>query len=181
MQPSSLSSSSKQKSFHPQETKQKSYPVSDEELRLAFDALGGKDGILTVETFAQKAKDFRIHNFREIIGDTGQISFNELKTLLSAHENLLTDDPAEQCMKFFDPLNSGYVDVKLLKSSLENVFHLEITDEELDTIIRVLDSDGDGKLSALDWNQAIERLFVVDYFLFELLFLVIFLVTDDLK
>ena len=161
MQVPPSSSSSKQKSFHSQETKTKSYPVSDEELRLAFDALGGKDGILTVETFAQKAKDFRIHNFRELIGDTGQLSFSELKTLLSSHENLLTDNPADQCMKFFDPLNSGYVDMKLLKSSLENVFHLEITDEELDNIIRVLDSDGDGKLSGQDWNQAIECLFVV--------------------
>ena len=49
--------------------------VTDEELRLAFEALADGAEVITVETFAQKLKDFKVHNFRELVGDTGELTF----------------------------------------------------------------------------------------------------------
>lgn len=159
--PSNQSQNSKSSSFG--STKKRSRSVTDEELRLAFEALTGGAEVLTVETFAQKTKDFRIHNFRELIGESGQLTFDDLKELLMNNERLLTDDPVEQSMKFLDPMNTGFVDLKLLKTSIERTFKTEISQQEMENIIKAVDSDGDGKISLNDWDQLLSFLFVYLY------------------
>jgi hypothetical protein len=79
--------------------KNRSVSVSDEEFRLGFEALSGGSDSISVESFAQKVKDFHIHNFRELVGESGEISFDELRTFLMTNDRFLVDDPIEQAMK----------------------------------------------------------------------------------
>ncbi|KAH7827792.1 uncharacterized protein MONOS_9118 [Monocercomonoides exilis] len=129
--------------------------VTDEELRLAFELLADGEERLSVETFAQKTKDFHIHNFRELIGESGSITFEELRDFLMNNDRLLSDDPIEQSFRFLDPFNTGYVDMKLLKASLEKSMHSEVTQLEMENIIASTDKDKDGKISLEDFAEMI--------------------------
>jgi Ca2+-binding EF-hand superfamily protein len=57
-------------------------------------------------------------------------------------------------------MNTGFVDLKLLKASLERLFHVELTPQDMENIIKATDSDGDGKLSLDDFAEMITFLFV---------------------
>ncbi|KAA6400372.1 MAG: hypothetical protein EZS28_004097 [Streblomastix strix] len=103
---------------------------------MAFDLLTDGDQVLTVEKFAAKTRDFHVHNFRELIGEKNYLSFEELRDFLLLNDRLGSDDAMMLSMKFLDPQNTGFVDMKIVKNFLEKTLNVELSAKDLEEIIK---------------------------------------------
>ncbi|KAK2952124.1 hypothetical protein BLNAU_12975 [Blattamonas nauphoetae] len=135
---------------------QKAPRISDQELRMAFEALSGNTDLITTENLIKLLKPFHIHNFRELVGEKGSLTFPELETFIRDNERFAPDDAVQASMKYFDQGNTGSLDLKQLKQFLEQMTGTEITNEEMESILKVTDSDGDGVINMSDYEKMID-------------------------
>lgn len=54
-------------------------------------------------------------------------------------------------MQTYDPDNTGYVNLEVLKTMMNKLGHSNITDEDLDVLVQAADVDGDGRISIDDF------------------------------
>jgi hypothetical protein len=70
--------------------------VTEEEIRLAFDFITEGESAITTEMLAQKLRDLKIHNYRELMGEKNKknsLSFEELKDFLLSKSHFVADNP----------------------------------------------------------------------------------------
>ena len=68
----------------------------------------------------------------------------------------------------YDPHDTGYVDLEVLRSIFSNLGFGEVTAEDVTVLIETADVDGDGKISLFDFRFAIDPVYYIVMFLFRI-------------
>ena len=61
----------------------------------------------------------------------------------------------KEAFKVYDPHDTGYVDLEVLRSIFSNLGFGEVTSEDVDVLIETADVDGDGKISLSDFRKMV--------------------------
>lgn len=57
----------------------------------------------------------------------------------------------------YDPHDTGYVDLEVLRSIFSNLGFGEVTSEDVNVLIETADVDGDGKISLSDFRKMVSH------------------------
>ncbi|EKX44255.1 hypothetical protein GUITHDRAFT_95073 [Guillardia theta CCMP2712] len=132
--------------------------VDEEELKAAFDFFDvHKKGVLTPADLKQRLsvfyKNLPAREYKFLISEP-DFTFNTLKKLLVNNE-LKDFDPVKEAFKVYDPHETGYVDIEVLRSIFINLGFGEVTNEDVAVLIETADVDGDGKISLADFRKMV--------------------------
>jgi Ca2+-binding EF-hand superfamily protein len=100
----------------------------------------------------------RIHQFHQMKDSDYQALIPEHNFTVEALWNLLESsslasfDPVEQAFNMYDPNGTGYLDLDVLKQMVGMMGYGELSRDDIDTLIRAADNDGDGKISLEDFR-----------------------------
>ena len=62
-------------------------------------------------------------------------------------------DPVREAFRVYDPEGTGFVDVQTLNHIMSRMGYGEMTSEDLDTLVKTADIDGDGRISLDDFRS----------------------------
>lgn len=132
-----------------------------------------KDGLIHKEELQLALfKNSNIHNlFADRIFDmfdvkrNGVIEFGEFVRSLSVfHPNTTQDEKIAFAFRLYDLRNTGFIEHEELKEMVLALFNesdLELSDDVVETIVdqtfRLADSNGDGKIDPIEWNQFVKK------------------------
>lgn len=86
---------------------------------------------------------------------TGVRRYKTLHRLLVNNE-LTNFDPVKEAFKVYDPHDTGYVDIEVLKSIFTNLGFGDITADDVQVLIETADVYGDGRISLDDFRKMIK-------------------------
>jgi calmodulin len=123
-----------------------------------------KDGIVSQKDMAD-----RLRAFYDELPDADEVRQLVSKRGLTAKDvlNLFEDgsgpalagfDAVKESFRLYDPDGTGYVDEGLLRLFFKNLLGPgdPLTDDDLDTLVRIADVDGDGRISLEDYRAFVE-------------------------
>ena len=133
--------------------------VDEEELRAAFDFFDvQKKGVLTPADLKARLsvfyKNLPAREYKFLISEP-EFTYKTLHKLLVNNE-LTNFDPVKEAFKVYDPHDTGYVDIEVLKSIFTNLGFGEITADDVQVLIETADVDGDGRISLDDFRKMIK-------------------------
>ncbi|CCW66620.1 unnamed protein product [Phytomonas sp. Hart1] len=65
-------------------------------------------------------------------------------------------DPVQEAFRIYDPYGTNYIDVKTMAYIMARIGFGELSDEELDILVKAADFDRDGKISFQDFRRLVE-------------------------
>ncbi len=85
-----------------------------------------------------------------------EITKAELQTILKG-TRLINFDPVKEAFKLYDPRGTGFLDKVQLFRFFQVLGFGEVSDEDIEAIVSILDVDGDGKIGLEDFRNAINH------------------------
>jgi len=133
--------------------------ITEDELRVAWDFFDtqGKSK-LTVGDIKRRLqtfyKDVTTREVKFLLNNQPEISFEDLYALL--RDNQLTNfDPVKEAFKVYDPSNTGFVDIDVVKTFFKELGYGEISEEDAKIIIETADGDKDGRIGLDDFRTMV--------------------------
>merc|ERR1712070_227283 len=130
--------------------------IQEHELRIAWDFFDTKGtGKLTAADIKRRLSTF-YHNvsnkeIKFLLNNQPEITFEDLYELLK--DNQLTNfDPVKEAFKVYDPQDTGFVDMAVVKEFFHNLGHGDISDEDAKIILETADADKDGRIGLDDFR-----------------------------
>uniref|UniRef100_A0A7S2K1J0 Calmodulin n=1 Tax=Zooxanthella nutricula TaxID=1333877 RepID=A0A7S2K1J0_9DINO len=133
--------------------------IKEDELKVAWDFfdVAGKNKLTStdikkrLQTFY---KDVSTREVKFLLNNQPEITFEELYALL--RDNQLTNfDPVKEAFKVYDPHNTGFVDMDMLKTLFKDLGYGEISEEDAKIILETADSDKDGRIGLTDFRMMV--------------------------
>jgi Ca2+-binding EF-hand superfamily protein len=133
--------------------------ITEDELKVAWDFFdtGGKSKLTTndikkrLQTFY---KDISTKEVKFLLNNQPEITFEELYALLK--DNQLTNfDPVKEAFKVYDPHNTGFVDMEVIKSFFKDLGYGDISEEDAKIILETADGDKDGRIGLDDFRMMV--------------------------
>mmetsp|Transcript_46131 Transcript_46131/g.81197 ORF Transcript_46131/g.81197 Transcript_46131/m.81197 type:complete len:178 (-) Transcript_46131:98-631(-) len=133
--------------------------ITEDELRVAwdfFDTTGKTKLNMTdikkrLQTFY---KDITSREVKFLLNNQPEISFEDLYALL--RDNQLTNfDPVKEAFKVYDPQNTGFVDMDVVKTFFKELGYGEISEEDAKIILETADGDKDGRIGLDDFRMMV--------------------------
>mmetsp|Transcript_19606 Transcript_19606/g.3210 ORF Transcript_19606/g.3210 Transcript_19606/m.3210 type:complete len:140 (+) Transcript_19606:220-639(+) len=93
-------------------------------------------------------------DFKFLMAGKSDMSVRELFDILKYNE--LDDfDPIEEAFKFYDPGNTGFVDLERLREVFSMLGYGELSHSDMQILVECADADLDGKISLEDFRRLI--------------------------
>jgi len=132
--------------------------VDEDELKAAFDFFDvHKKGTLTPADLKQRLgvfyKNLPAREYKFLISEP-DFTYKTLHKLLVNNE-LKDFDPVKEAFKVYDPHETGFVDIEILKGIFSNLGFGEVTQEDVAVLIETADVDGDGRISLDDFRRMV--------------------------
>eukprot|EP00933_Yihiella_yeosuensis_P014808 TRINITY_DN13117_c0_g3_i1.p1 TRINITY_DN13117_c0_g3~~TRINITY_DN13117_c0_g3_i1.p1 ORF type:complete len:180 (+),score=41.42 TRINITY_DN13117_c0_g3_i1:139-678(+) len=133
--------------------------ITEDELKVAwdfFDTAGkGKLSMSEIKKRLQTFyKDISTREVKFLMNNQPEISFDELYALLK--DNQLTNfDPVKEAFKVYDPNNTGFVDMDVVKHFFKELGYGEISDEDAKIILETVDNDKDQRIGLDDFRMMV--------------------------
>merc|ERR1719329_389589 len=133
--------------------------ITEDELRVAWDFfdINGKTKLTMgdikrrLQTFY---KDITSREVKFLLNNQPEISFEDLYALL--RDNQLTNfDPVKEAFKVYDPHNTGFVDMDMVKMFFKDLGYGDISDEDAKIILETADGDKDGRIGLDDFRMMV--------------------------
>merc|ERR1719408_1101860 len=133
--------------------------IKEEELKVAWDFFDTKGtGRLTAGDIKRRLSTFyknvSTKEIKFLLNNQPEITFEELYNLLK--DNQLTNfDPVKEAFKVYDPHDTGFVDMNVVKDFFTNLGYGEISDEDTKIILDTADGDKDGRIGLDDFRMMV--------------------------
>eukprot|EP00931_Biecheleriopsis_adriatica_P037657 TRINITY_DN2159_c0_g2_i1.p1 TRINITY_DN2159_c0_g2~~TRINITY_DN2159_c0_g2_i1.p1 ORF type:complete len:183 (-),score=64.06 TRINITY_DN2159_c0_g2_i1:32-580(-) len=133
--------------------------ITEDELRVAWDFFdtNGK-GKLSMSEIKKRLqtfyKDITTREVKFLLNNQPEITFEELYALLK--DNQLTNfDPVKEAFKVYDPNNTGFVEMDIVKNFFKELGYGEISDEDAKIILETADGDKDQRIGLDDFRMMV--------------------------
>lgn len=100
------------------------------------------------------AKEMTSKDYKFLMAGKNEITLRELHDILKYNE-LEDFDPIAEAFSFFDPQNTGFVDLERLKEIFSLLGYEELSYGDLQILVECADADLDGKISLEDFRRLI--------------------------
>eukprot|EP00929_Paragymnodinium_shiwhaense_P020429 TRINITY_DN13626_c0_g1_i1.p1 TRINITY_DN13626_c0_g1~~TRINITY_DN13626_c0_g1_i1.p1 ORF type:complete len:174 (-),score=62.87 TRINITY_DN13626_c0_g1_i1:327-848(-) len=133
--------------------------ISEDELRVAWDFFDttGK-AKLTMNDIKKRLqtfyKDITTREVKFLLNSQPDITFEELYALLKDNQ-LSNFDPVKEAFKVYDPHNTGFVDMDMVKTFFKDLGYGDISDEDAKIILETADADKDGRIGLDDFRMMV--------------------------
>eukprot|EP00747_Dinoflagellata_sp_TGD_P162415 gnl/TRDRNA2_/TRDRNA2_179984_c0_seq1.p1 gnl/TRDRNA2_/TRDRNA2_179984_c0~~gnl/TRDRNA2_/TRDRNA2_179984_c0_seq1.p1 ORF type:complete len:175 (-),score=59.05 gnl/TRDRNA2_/TRDRNA2_179984_c0_seq1:179-703(-) len=133
--------------------------ITEDELKVAWDFFDttGKTKLTMgdikkrLQTFY---KDVSTREVKFLLNNQQEITFEDLYALLK--DNQLTNfDPVKEAFKVYDPQNTGFVDLEVVKTFFKELGYGEISEEDAKIILETADADKDGRIGLDDFRMMV--------------------------
>mmetsp|Transcript_59347 Transcript_59347/g.130014 ORF Transcript_59347/g.130014 Transcript_59347/m.130014 type:complete len:174 (-) Transcript_59347:61-582(-) len=130
--------------------------ITEEEMKIAWDFFDTRGtGKLTSTDLRKKLatfyKNVSSKEIKFLLNNQPEITFDELYALLM--DNQLTNfDPVKEAFKVYDPNDTGFVDMSIVKEFFANLGYGDISDEDAKIILETADADKDGRIGLEDFR-----------------------------
>mmetsp|Transcript_16775 Transcript_16775/g.39548 ORF Transcript_16775/g.39548 Transcript_16775/m.39548 type:complete len:160 (+) Transcript_16775:59-538(+) len=118
----------------------------------------GKKGVLTPADLKARLsvfyKNLPAREYKFLISEP-EFTYKTLHKLLMNNE-LTNFDPVREAFKVYDPHETGFVDIEVLKAIFSNLGFGDVTNEDVQVLVETADVDGDGKISLEDFRHMIQ-------------------------
>ncbi|CAN0050779.1 unnamed protein product [Scytosiphon promiscuus] len=84
-----------------------------------------------------------------------EMNLHDLQEVLLDNE-VTNFDPVAEAFKAYDPSETGFVDLEILRSIFDNLGFGQLSDNDLAVLVEVADSDGDGRIGITDFRGMCE-------------------------
>ena len=115
--------------------------ITEQDLKVAWDFFDVKGGKLTASQLHQKLsvfyKDVGSKEIKFLLNNQSDITFQELHDLLKDNQ-LNYFDPVKEAFKVYDPHDTGYVDMSIVKEFFSNLGFGEISDEDCQVVLQTV-------------------------------------------
>uniref|UniRef100_A0A7R9VYC1 EF-hand domain-containing protein n=1 Tax=Chlamydomonas euryale TaxID=1486919 RepID=A0A7R9VYC1_9CHLO len=134
--------------------------MTEEDLLTAWEVISPHgDDVLTKSQLLDSLRLFFPHitarDVKQLVGP-GNLSLDKLRELLfhtQTPDSAFTD-PNWEAFKIIDPHGTGYVEMNVLKRLLMQLPGVDmIDDDDVEFLHKLVDVDGDGRISFRDWAQ----------------------------
>jgi Ca2+-binding EF-hand superfamily protein len=89
-----------------------------------------------------------------LLNNQQEITFEDLYELLK--DNQLTNfDPVKEAFKVYDPNDTGFVDMEVVKEFFANLNYGDISDDDAKIILETADADKDGRIGLDDFRMMV--------------------------
>lgn len=133
--------------------------ITEDELKVAWEFFdtNGK-GKLTMSEIKKRLqtfyKDITTREVKFLLNNQPEITFDELFALLK--DNQLTNfDPVKEAFKVYDPNNTGFVDMDIVKTFFKELGYGDISDEDAKIILETADGDKDQRIGLDDFRMMV--------------------------
>eukprot|EP00746_Dinoflagellata_sp_MGD_P000156 gnl/MRDRNA2_/MRDRNA2_100269_c0_seq1.p1 gnl/MRDRNA2_/MRDRNA2_100269_c0~~gnl/MRDRNA2_/MRDRNA2_100269_c0_seq1.p1 ORF type:complete len:203 (+),score=54.79 gnl/MRDRNA2_/MRDRNA2_100269_c0_seq1:74-610(+) len=133
--------------------------ITEEELKIAWDFFDQKGtNRLTASDIKRRLQTFyknvSTKEIKFLLNNQPEITFEELYNLLK--DNQLTNfDPVKEAFKVYDPNDTGFVDMNVVKDFFQGLGYGEISDEDTKIILDTADGDKDGRIGLDDFRMMV--------------------------
>jgi len=133
--------------------------ITEDELKIAWDFFdpNGKNKLTSADIKKRLStfyKDISTREVKFLLNNQPEITFEELYGLLK--DNQLTNfDPVKEAFKVYDPHNTGFVDMDMIKTFFKDLGYGDISDEDAKIILETADSDKDGRIGLDDFRMMV--------------------------
>mmetsp|Transcript_97819 Transcript_97819/g.174241 ORF Transcript_97819/g.174241 Transcript_97819/m.174241 type:complete len:180 (+) Transcript_97819:70-609(+) len=133
--------------------------ITPDELKVAWDFFDTNDKkkltTLDIKRRLQTFyKDITAREVKFLLNNEPEITFDDLYKLLK--DNQLTNfDPVKEAFKVYDPNNTGFVDMDMVKYFFKELGYGEISDEDAKIILETADGDKDGRIGLDDFRMMV--------------------------
>uniref|UniRef100_A0A0G4IEX6 EF-hand domain-containing protein n=1 Tax=Chromera velia CCMP2878 TaxID=1169474 RepID=A0A0G4IEX6_9ALVE len=133
--------------------------IDRDELKVAWDFFDVKGaGKLTVNDIKKRLsvfyKNLSVKEVRFLLNNQNEITFDELYNLLK--DNQLTNfDPVKEAFKVYDPLDTGFVDMNVVKEFFKNLGYGDISEDDAKILLQTADADKDGRIGLEDFRMMV--------------------------
>jgi Ca2+-binding EF-hand superfamily protein len=133
--------------------------IKEEELKVAWDFFDTKGtGKLTAADIKRRLTTFykNVSNkeIKFLLNNQQEITFEDLYDLLK--DNQLTNfDPVKEAFKVYDPNDTGFVDMEVVKEFFANLNYGDISDDDAKIILETADADKDGRIGLDDFRMMV--------------------------
>lgn len=93
-----------------------------------------------------------MREFKFLMAGKTSLTLDDLRELV-ADNDLTGFDPVAEAFKVFDPSGSGIADEGVLRDVFRRLGFEELSDEDMDILLRTADVDGDGRVSREDFRR----------------------------
>jgi len=115
-------------------------------------------GTITMQDIKKRvssfAREMTTRDYKFLMSGKNTITIRELMEILEYNE-LEDFDPVAEAFKFFDPEETGYVDLRKLKEIFKQLGYEELTQGDLQILVECADADLDGKICLEDFRRLI--------------------------
>ncbi|KAJ1411061.1 hypothetical protein B484DRAFT_336170 [Ochromonadaceae sp. CCMP2298] len=135
--------------------------ITPEEISLAFKMLDAdKSGQITLVNLKKRLgvlfPELTVTDYRFLMNNKKEMSLEDLNELLLDND-VVNFDPVAEAFKVFDPTGEGVVSGRKLREAFVVYGMGELTEMELDILIKTADMDGDGSISLEDFRCMIDQ------------------------
>eukprot|EP00386_Alphamonas_edax_P005925 GDKI01019310.1.p1 GENE.GDKI01019310.1~~GDKI01019310.1.p1 ORF type:complete len:182 (-),score=55.08 GDKI01019310.1:35-529(-) len=133
--------------------------ISKEELKVAWDFFDSKaSGRLSAGDIKKKLsvfyKNLSLKEVKFLLNNQPEITFEELHSLL--RDNQLTNfDPVKEAFKVYDPHDTGFVDMGVVRDFFRNLGYGDISEEDAKILLQTADADKDGRIGLEDFRMMV--------------------------
>ena len=133
--------------------------VTEEEIRRAFDFFDmDKTGKIMASQLRERLNAFggpiNAKEIRFLLNGQTHLSLQDMSDLLLENEvNFF--DPVVDAFHWFDPQETGYVDIPIAKKIFRRLGYGDFNDDDLSVLIETADIDKDGRVSLSDFQSMI--------------------------
>jgi len=133
--------------------------ITEDELKIAWDFFDTKGtGKLTASDVKRRLSTFyknvSTKEIKFLLNNQPEISFEELFALLKDNQ-LTAFDPVKEAFKVYDPNDTGFVDMSVVREFFQNLGYGEISDEDAKIILETADGDKDGRIGLEDFRMMV--------------------------
>jgi Ca2+-binding EF-hand superfamily protein len=100
------------------------------------------------------ARELRGNDYKLLMTGKNEMSISELHDILKNNE-LDNFDPIREAFRFFDPDNTGSVDMERLREIFLLLGYGELSYADLNLLLEIADKDGDHKISLDDFRELV--------------------------
>lgn len=130
--------------------------IPEDDIKSAFSMLDDeKVGYITVATLKKKFGVFfpelSLRDYKFLMNDQRHFTLDDMRSLLLENE-VCNFDPIAEAFQCYDPASTGYLDKARLREIFKTFGYGDIKDDEFEMLVRIIDTDGDDKLSLDDFR-----------------------------
>ena len=93
--------------------------------------------------------------YKSLMNNRSTLNIDDLYSILCDNELTHFDPVQESFRNVFDPNDTGFVDVGILRNILSEFGYHKITDKDLQVLVEAVDRDKDGKINIDDFRNII--------------------------